>query len=243
MDFYILIFGLCLCALTTSVFLYFRVKRGGVVALLTKAIASFCFVVFALFLSTTKTQVAYYGSYAITCLIVGLVASLIGDILLDLKVMYPFHESKFLTGGTVSFLVAHIFNVSSVLLLANNEISLTEILVPALIIVGACAIATLVAWVILTKAFKFNFKKHTAITCIYTFVLLVLTAITTYLSFKGLTPPLFILTIGFVLFLVSNVILSAQYFGKKKEDKTLTVANHICYYLAQMVIAAFIFFI
>ena len=243
MDLYVLIFGLCLCILTTSVFLYFRVKRGGVVALLTKAVASFCFVAVALFLSSTKTQVAYYGSYAVTCLIVGLVAGLVGDILLDLKVMYPFHESKFLTGGIVAFLVSHIFNISAVLLLANNEISLSEILIPVLVIVGCCAVATLIAWILSKKVFKFDFKKHTAIVCIYTFAILVLTALTTYLLFKGLTPPLFILTIAFVSFLISNSILAVQYFGKKQDNKPLTVANHICYYLAQIIIAAFIFFI
>ena len=49
MDFYVLIFGLCLCALTTGVFLNLRVNKGGVGALMAKTIASLCFVIFALF--------------------------------------------------------------------------------------------------------------------------------------------------------------------------------------------------
>ena len=55
--------------------------------------------------------------------------------------------------------------------------------------------------------------------------------------------PMYILTIGFVLFLASDLVLSMQYFGGKLMDKKLIVTNHLLYYFAQIIIAMFIYFV
>lgn len=245
MDLYVLIFGLCLCALTTGIFLNLRVNKGGVGALMAKTIASLCFVIFALFLSATKVGVAYDASLTVTCLIVGLVCGLIGDILLDLKVMYAFHENKYLAGGMTAFSVGHIFNILGLLLLANNEVNIFsgEYLLPLAIVVGVCIILTITISLVSKKALKFEYGKFGGLVNLYTFILLLTTALSIYFCFIGLSSPLFILAIGFVLFLASDLVLSMQYFGGKKTDKTLTFVNHLLYYAAQIVIAMFIYFI
>lgn len=245
MALYILIIGLCLCALTTGIFLHFRLSKGGVVGVLTKTIASFCFVIFALFLSTSKNGTGYYGGYTITCLIVGLVCGLIGDILLDLKVIYPFHKKQYLLGGMTAFSIGHIFNIFGLLLLALEQVDIfasSHLLTLGIIALG-CLILTFIIWIISVKVLKFNFEKFTPIVNLYTFILLLTTALSVYLSFIGLTAPVIILAIGFVLFLASDLILSMQYFGGKQESKPLTFANHLLYYAAQIIIAAFIYFI
>lgn len=245
MALYVLIIGLCLCALTTGIFLHFRLTKGGVVGVLTKTIASFCFIVFALFLSTSKVGGSYYGGYTITFLLVGLVCGLIGDILLDLKVIYPFHKKKYLAGGMTAFSVGHIFNISGMILLALEQVDLfsKEYIIPLAIIAGGCLVLTLANWIISIKVLKFNFEKFTGLVNIYSFILFLTTALSVYLSFIGLTAPVIILAIGFVLFLASDLILSMQYFGGKQDSKPLTFINHLLYYAAQIIIAAFIYFI
>lgn len=245
MALYVLIVGLCLCALTTGVFLHFRLSKGGVVGVLTKTIASFCFVVFALFLSTSKNGESFYGGYTITCLIVGLVCGLIGDILLDLKVIYPFHKKQYLLGGMTSFSVGHIFNISGLILLALEQIDIfaSHYLLSIGIIALSCLVLTLFIWLVSVRVLKFNFEKFSLIVNIYTFILLSTTTLSIYFSFIGLTAPVIILAIGFVLFLSSDLILSMQYFGGKQESKALTFANHLLYYAAQIIIATFIYFI
>lgn len=48
-------------------------------------------------------------------------------------------------------------------------------------------------------------------------------------------------TIGMILFLLSDVVLSMMYFGGRPKDKTLCVINHALYYAAQICIASFIY--
>lgn len=245
MDLFVLIFGLCLCVLTTGIFLHVRVTKGGVAGVLTKTLASFIFVTFALFLSSTKVGASYYGSYATTCLIVGLVCGLIGDILLDLKVIYPFHQNKYLAGGMTSFSIGHLFNIAALLLIASNEVDIFSqtYMLPLLIIVAAALVLTLLTWFVSVKFLKFNFDKFTWLVNIYSFILMLTTILSTYLVFIGLSLPMFVLAIGFILFLASDLVLSMQYFGGKQDNKTLTFVNHLLYYAAQIIIALFIFFI
>lgn len=245
MDLFILIFGLCLCVLTTCIFLYFRVNKGGVAGVLTKALASLCFILLALFLSASKVGASYYGSYAITLLIAGLVCGLIGDIVLDLKVIYPFHQNKYLAGGMTSFSLGHIFYIAALILFASNEVELfaSPHIIPLAIIAGGSLILSFVIWIVSVKVLKLKFEKFTAMVNFYSFILLFTTALSSYLIFVVSSLPMFVLAIGFVLFLLSDLVLSMQYFGGKQDDKKLIVINHSLYYAAQIIIATFIYFV
>jgi len=245
MDLYIFIIGICVCALTTGVFLYFRVNKGGVSGIITKALASFCFIAFAVLLGVSKTSVAYGVNYAIALITLGLVCGLIGDILLDLKVVYPFHEDKYLNAGMVAFSCAHVFNILALILLAYKDVNLfsKEYILPLLLIVLGSIILCLVIFVLSKKVMKLDFGKHTILANVYCFILLLVTIFAIYLSFIGLTTKMFILAIGFALFLASDLVLSLQYFGGKQSNKKLIYINHLLYYMAQIIIAGFIFFI
>jgi hypothetical protein len=48
---------------------------------------------------------------------------------------------------------------------------------------------------------------------------------------------------GMVLFFLSDVVLSFQYFGGKIDDKKLIVVNHALYYAAQIILVAVLFLI
>ena len=91
-----LIFGLIICVLATSIFISVRVNKGELAGVFSKTVASFCFIAFALLLLAQKVNLNTYSIYGVVCLVLGLVLGLIGDILLDLKVVYPFHKDKYL---------------------------------------------------------------------------------------------------------------------------------------------------
>ena len=149
---YLVYVCLALCVFSTGIFVYVRVKKGGLAGLFTKTIASVCFILLAVISSTTKTQVSYYGSIAISMFILGLVCGLIGDIVLDQKVMYEFHSTQYLRAGMVSFSVGHVFNIAGLLSLANSQVNIFEenLLGLGLIVLGA-VVATVVVYFFSTK--------------------------------------------------------------------------------------------
>lgn len=239
-----LIFGLIVCVLATSIFISVRVNKGELAGVFSKTVASFCFIAFALLLLAQKVNLNTYSIYGVVCLVLGLVLGLIGDILLDLKVVYPFHKDKYLYAGMTSFLVGHIFYIISMILFSYNEINFfANHLLPFFLVIVGAAILTAITWLVSTKVLKLNYDRFSAFVNIYTFVLIFTTLLSLYIACVVSTIPMYVLTIGFVLFLASDLVLSMQYFGGKLMDKKLIIINHALYYLAQMIIAMFVYFI
>lgn len=239
-----LIFGLIICVLATSIFISVRVNKGELAGVFSKTVASFCFIAFALLLLAQKVNLNTYSIYGVVCLVLGLVLGLIGDILLDLKVVYPFHKDKYLYAGMTSFLVGHIFYIISMILFSYNEINFfANHLLPFFLVIVGAAILTAITWLVSTKVLKLNYDRFSAFVNIYTFVLIFTTLLSLYIACVVSTIPMYVLTIGFVLFLASDLVLSMQYFGGKLMDKKLIIINHALYYLAQIIIAMFVYFI
>lgn len=239
-----LIFGLIICVLATSIFISVRVNKGELAGVFSKTVASFCFIAFALLLLAQKVNLNTYSIYGVVCLVLGLVLGLIGDILLDLKVVYPFHKDKYLYAGMTSFLVGHIFFIISMILFSYNEINFfANHLLPFFLVIVGTAILTVITWLVSTKVLKLNYDRFSAFVNIYTFVLIFTTLLSLYIACVVSTIPMYVLTIGFVLFLASDLVLSMQYFGGKLMDKKLIIINHALYYLAQIIIAMFVYFI
>ena len=105
----------------------------------------------------------------------------------------------------------------------------------------ASAGLTALIWFTSTNVMKLDFGKHLWATLAYTFILVFVVAFS--LTFTICVPnvKLWIMLIGTILFFLSDIVLSTQYFGGKQDDKTLIAVNHILYYAAQIVIALFIF--
>lgn len=239
-----LIFGLIVCVLATSIFISVRVNKGELAGVFSKTVASFCFIAFALLLLAQKVNLNTYSIYGVVCLVLGLVLGLIGDILLDLKVVYPFHKDKYLYAGMTSFLVGHIFYIISMILFSYNEINFfANHLLPFFLVIVGAAILTAITWLVSSKVLKLNYDRFSAFVNIYTFVLIFTTLLSLYIACVVSTIPMYVLTIGFVLFLASDLVLSMQYFGGKLMDKKLIIINHALYYLAQIIIAMFVYFI
>ena len=237
-----LIVGICVALALVSLFIVVRIKKGGVDGIVTKALASFGFVALGLFLMATKAGQNDFSRYSSIVILCGLVCGLIGDVLLDLKVVYPFHEDKYLTFGMLSFLFGHLFFIGSMgVIFAGNATK--TITFPIIFIVIMSAVFAVGIWFVTSRYMHLDYGKHALLSTIYAGVLLFTTVFSIYLAFSTMLTSLFIMAVGFLLFLASDLVLSLQYFGGKQDVKSLIILNHSLYYLAQILIAVSIYFI
>ncbi len=227
--------ALTACVVFTLCFILLRNRGASVYTVLLKSMASFCFIV--TFMASLSFQedflVAYIG------LGLGLVCGLIGDILLELKVFNKDTEREYLNGGFVSFGVGHFFYIFALISMATTEWKVGSLLMPILISVALAGVFTLCTYIVTKKVMKMDFGKDTIITMVYSFILSFVTILA--ISFAILNPAFISLAIGFVLFTLSDLVLSMMYFGGKADSVMLHIINHTLYYLAQIIIASTLF--
>ncbi|MBN1690048.1 MAG: hypothetical protein JW901_03400 [Dehalococcoidia bacterium] len=212
-------------AIALTLFLVNRDRNGSVKALLYKTLASFLFmaVAFTSFLVNSSQDVATFA----VLIMMGLVCGLIGDILLDLKIIYKESSSLYQHGGMAAFLIGHLFYLAALIAYFGfNWIPLAIAIIVAAIII---CISRLV--------FKFNFAEHTVDTYAYTFVLSYMMAQACYAAVdQGYSACTVLLAAGSILFLLSDLVLSMTYYDNK-DSRAFISLNHILYYAAQYSIA------
>lgn len=224
---------LSICSLLAVIFVIVRAKVGGLIALLFKTLASFGFVASA-FVSLALLD-ASQEIKIVACLIgIGLLLGLLGDILLDLKVIYD-NDKIYLNSGMLSFGLGHLFYFSAFSLYAINLY--VDLLLPILVSIASALILT-VAITLSSKKMKLNFGKFLWQTVAYTMILSFMTVYSLVLLIVGGLP--WIAFVGIILFFLSDIILSFQYFGGKINNKLLIILNHILYYSAQIMLLAVI---
>ncbi len=217
------VFSIIFCVL----FCVVRAKKATVWSLALKTLSSVCFILCGIFAIYTT------GSTAINLLIVaGLVMGLIGDIILDLKIMYPEEGDKYFVVGTTSFIVGHIFYFVGVLLY-NNSVLAENLLWNILISAGVAIVLTLII-MLSSKKMNMDFGKMLWLVVLYSFILTFMTAFT--ISIAIYVPMFWIFAGGMIAFLLSDLVLSMQYFGGRNE-KVWIYINHLLYYAAQALIA------
>lgn len=224
--------SLCVLAiLTTILFIFVRVNKGGALGILTKTLASFCFVLYGVF---SLTQITFFNMGSVF-IIMGLVCGLIGDIVLDLKYVYKEQNDIYLNAGMIAFMVGHAFYFAGLVFISYEILNL---LLPILVAVAVAAVFTPINY-FASKKIGLDFGKFVWQSMIYCFILTFMTVFTIYLACLQLEFS--VMAGGITLFLFSDLVLSMQYFGGKTEDKFLTIVNHALYYAAQILIATFLF--
>lgn len=222
---------LSICTLLAIIFIIIRAKIGGLMGFLFKTLASFGFVASAI-ISISYMSIANDLKLSISLIIIGLLLGLIGDMLLDLKVIYN-NDKIFLNSGMLSFGLGHLCYFSAFSLYANYLS--VDLLTPILISVGGGIILT-IAIILSSKKMHLDFGDYLWQSVAYTFILTFMTIFTFVLILYG--GGKLITFIGMILFFASDVILSLQYFGGKINDKLLIIINHTLYYSAQILILA-----
>lgn len=223
--------------LLTALFIVLRVTRGGVIALYAKTIASVAFLGLGL-----------YGTYqhgmnlVSIFIILGLLCGLLGDIVLDLKVVYNQDEDMHLNAGMTCFGVGHFcYFVALFSYVANNILVSNKNLALILISAGIALLITLSIMLFAKPLLKLDFRNFKVQTALYTFALSFMTAYS--IAVGTILTNVLIFASGLFLIFASDLILSNQYFGGKQNSKLLTTLNHAIYYLGQITIAVMIFFL
>ena len=223
-----------LCALSVllaALFIVVRVTKGGVFAMVVKALASLSFVAYGVF---SLTQITWFNEGS-AFIIMGLICGLVGDVLLDAKVVYTKDNDVYLNSGMLVFGLGHVFYLVGTILFSKTVINLINpIWVSALI----AAVLTATIMFVGTKL-GLNFGKFLWQSVAYSFILTFMSAFTIYLAILQL--EFMVIAGGLTLFLLSDLVLSLQYFGGKQTDKFCTIVNHSLYYAAQILIATFLF--
>lgn len=218
--------------LAIVVFLVLRVKRGGIAALYAKAVASLCFIATAVAATNENRSFLGFGSF----MTIGLVCGLLGDVWLDLKWIYLQDKDSYLYSGFIFFLLGHICFITAVF----NASPYTPL---SAVIAAAAALVIAVIAILLEKPLKMHYGKFKWIVFLYsltlsmTMTMAMVTAVITHFQTMWV-----VMSVGGLLFLLSDLVLSGMYFGEGKNTKFNVVLNHSLYYAAQFIMAATVLF-
>ena len=221
-----------LAVLTAGLFILIRVTKGGTWGIVLKTLASFCFVLYGLL---SYTQITWFSKGSIF-IIVGLLCGLIGDIILDLKYVYRESNDIYLNTGVLAFGVGHIFYFVGTVLISESVVKLW---LPIVVALSIAAVLTPVIYFVSKRLMGLDYGKFAWQSMIYCFILTFMSAFTIYLACLQL--EFLILAAGVTMILLSDLVLSTQYFGGKVDDKFCTIVNHAVYYAGQILIATFLY--
>lgn len=218
--------------LATAVFLVLRVQRGGIAALYAKAVASLCFIATAIAATNENRLFLDFGSW----MTFGLVFGLLGDVWLDLKWIYLQDKDSYLYSGFIFFLLGHVCFVTAVFKVGPYT--------PASLIVAfAAALVIALVAILMEKPLKMHYGKFKWIVFLYSFMLaLTMTMSMTLAVLTGFEKMWTVMSVGGLLFLLSDLVLSGMYFGEGKNTSFNVILNHTLYYAAQFIMAATVLF-
>lgn len=218
--------------LATVVFLVLRVKRGGIAALYAKAVASLCFIATAIAATNENRLFLDFGSF----MLFGLVFGLLGDVWLDLKWIYLQDKDSYLYSGFIFFLLGHICFVTA----AFKVGPYTE---KSVLVAFAAALVIAVVALLMEKPLKMHYGKFKWIIFLYSFMLSLTMTMAMTLAFATRFQMMWVvMSVGGLLFLLSDLVLSGMYFAEGKNTKFNVILNHSLYYAAQFIMAATVLF-
>lgn len=209
-----------------ALYIYIETLGRPLQSITFKGLASFGFIL--LYVISVLSSKIYLTHPTVTFLFgLGLVAGLMGDIYLALRPLRPINENhQIILIGTLCFLVGHIFYYSA--LVINGSFSFWAIIISLFITIG-----TFLA----SKVLKLNWGPSKIPSVIYSFLLFLvagqafMNGIT--IGFDGFYSAV---TIGAILFGISDLILAQIYFGGKSNNPFI-ILNLSTYYAAQIFIA------
>lgn len=226
-------FALSLAIIMAVCFIVFQTLGDGILSCILKLFASVTFVVLGISGFATSSSMTYGVSIVGLLMLGGAAFGLVGDGILALKDIDESRDFINILCGTISFAVGHIFYYIALIDYAGFSF------IP--LAIGAALDCIII--IVSMLGMKLNFGKLLIPTIIYAFILstTMVQAIYGAIVLHGSVASI-LLAIGFVLFLLSDLVLSLIYFVPKK-DKKLVITNLTLYYLAQILIMFAIFFL
>lgn len=230
MNSYIVIFSLiALAVISASLFIIWQEKEKPWLSLCLKGFASLAFCILGI------VGMFFNASpfYPILFLVLGLVASILGDLFLAGINFDQLNKENTIISGMIAFSLTQILYYIGLMLWTGFSVW------PFVI-----AVVFAVSSILLEKPLKLNFGKTKYFAGAYAFFLALsvsqclFTAIS--LAFSHVAILLFV---GLVLFIASDLVLELIYFKKDSKKVPLTYLNLTLYYAAQILIALSIFYI
>lgn len=217
-------------------FIYEKCLAYTLKATLVKIGCSACFFIvgtvstYQLFQSNNYTLGAPFTLYLVNALLF----CLLGDIFLDLKYVYRKDETAYTFAGFLVFAIAHGIMGVGIIWTFMFFVEPLWFIVP--VVVG---MLLGVVNANLGKVMKLDYGKYKGITAFYGGILLSMTLLMLSLNLRtGFENPFLIgLLVGYVLFLISDLILSQTYFAGK-EGRFYIASNYACYYVAMFILAS-----
>lgn len=229
---------LCLgVACFVAAFLIFRCQKPSPSSLILKFLSSILIIVSALILSFNKGHLNEFSNP----IIIGMLFGTIGDVVLDLKVMYKkdISDSRtYMYMGFIAFAIGHVaYSIGLESLLASCDapwFTSLPLFVWYLILIIPTLVMT-IGTLMMLKMQHIDLGKDKVIVTGYCFVLSYMVMTSILLCILNFTKY-WMLGVGFISFALSDVVLSYQYFGDKGNSNLYTVINHALYYIGQIFI-------
>lgn len=162
---------------------------------------------------------------------IGLCFGAVGDILLNLRFVFPKIGQKIFLTGVAAFLTGHILYLAALIPLAQS-------LIPCLI-VGVLLAAGLLTWIFKTLTVKLAFKIFGIL---YIGAIVLMTAVAAGNVICSPSTAAWMHAVGAVLFTLSDIVLIFNTFGPEQKF-SMRITNLSLYYLGQLMIAFSLFFI
>lgn len=225
--------------LFSALFLFKKIKHYSLVVVILKTLVSVCFIHVGV-ISAFKVGVTDYTRFYILPIILGQIWGMLGDISLDLKYAYPNDDIPFTRCGFAAFAVGHVMFSFAMLKTFMDWTHIWWLL-------GAVGFGILmtVAVKLLEKPMGMTYGKFNWIVLGYSFIIGTTMAIAVSMAIKEQfrSVSLNLMSLGMILFVLSDLILSGTYFGVGKDRGRDITSNFVAYYLAQCCIAFSILFI
>lgn len=213
-------------ALLQALFIYVEHKEKYVAAVILKGTAALMFVLVG-YDAYLRVNNPFNRQF-----VIGLFLGMIGDILLNLRYLFPKQGQKIFLAGIAAFLAGHIVYLVALLPQARH------VWVWPCAIIGALTAAGLLAYIFKTMEVKTAFKIFGVF---YLGAIFIMTAIAIGIAVFLPSRRSIIYCIGAILFTASDVILIFNTFSGVSLFSR-RIANLSLYYLGQMLIALSLFY-
>ena len=206
-----------LCLILSILVIRQESREKYIAAAFLKGLASLSFVMVGL--------MAGNGGQTTRLIVLGLIFGCIADILLNLRSVFQSKGQMIFLLGILGFLSGHIIYLAAILPMAENVILCISI--------GIILTAVLMAW-IFTKITANKAFKIFGVIYIAVIVILNCAAVSSFIALQSPFTGLF--CTGTFLFLISDIVLILNTFGKESR-LTFRYINLILYYSGQLLIA------
>ncbi len=216
-----------LCLIFAGCLLYTETKKKNLLCAILKGLASLCFVL----LGILGYEIS--NNYIVSeNVLAGLILGMIGDILLNLRHVFPKkYAQKIFLAGILAFFAGHVMYIL------------------ALIPQSGCLTVSVIAGVVLSAVLiRWIYSRITAIPVFRIFgvfylgAIMIMTCIVLGIVFTEPSAFSGIFSAGALMFLASDIILILNMFGQKSKN-SLRIANIVLYYTGQLLIASSLQFI